>query len=203
MDNTHDELFTRFQYANGTLKNKFGIEDRTKLRELDYVESAQNGIALLQLKPVISDLSFLRKIHKILFGELYEWAGVYRDYNLTKGSTTFLEPAFFATATSEINRLLTGIYEHGDPLLNYAKVLDAINNLHPFREGNGRSIRLFLQIFAANNGDYLDYSNNDSQIIEALASADIKGIAGLLTLEKIATTDDAFADIAKKRLSGR
>jgi cell filamentation protein len=70
-DNTC-EWFSHSQYPNGTLKNKFGIQDRDQLRQLEYEESVQNALVLLQIKSDIKDVRSLSHIHKILFGELYK-----------------------------------------------------------------------------------------------------------------------------------
>ena len=54
-----DEWFHRFQYPNGTLKNKFDIQNHDQLQKLEYEESAQNALALLQIRPDIKDISSL------------------------------------------------------------------------------------------------------------------------------------------------
>lgn len=197
-----DEWFHRFQYPNGTLKNKFDIQNHDQLQKLEYEESAQNALALLQIRPDIKDISSLENIHKVLFGEIYSWAGEYREYDLHKGTTTFLEPNFFEMAAYAINESLKKLYHVNNvKIREYADLTDKLNNLHPFREGNGRSARLFLQIFAANNGDYLNYSRNDSEMIKALSNANIDKIASMLKLSKFGSPEKAFDEIIINRMN--
>jgi cell filamentation protein len=121
---------------------------------------------------------------------------------LYKGETTFLEPHFFEMAIYDINGALSNLcHVRNATTREYAEVLDRLNNLHPFREENGRAARLFLQIFAANNGDYLSYSRHDSEMIQTLSEADIDKIASMLALSKIESLKKAYDEVAMQRLN--
>ncbi len=66
---------------------------------------------------------------------------------------------------------------------DYAFLLDRLNYLHPFREGNGRSSKLFLQAFAANHGQVIDYPRSNKELIIAQNNADINQIARLIKVK--------------------
>ncbi len=92
------QLIQRFEYSNGTLKNKLHEFNQTKLAQIEYRRAAYVGARILNdSRLVINDFTDLQRIHYLLFSWLYEWAGQVRDYNLSKGDTTFLPVNFFTT----------------------------------------------------------------------------------------------------------
>lgn len=68
---------------------------------------------------------------------------------------------------------------------DYAQLMDLLNYMHPFREGNGRSTRLFLQCYAANHNQCIVYPLNNDDLIQALTGANVPEIARLIKVEKI------------------
>lgn len=75
---TDQELFDRFKYPNGTLKNKRGITDATELARLEFQMVNANMVALLQHAaqfPRIETIDQLTVVHRFLFDDLYAWAG--------------------------------------------------------------------------------------------------------------------------------
>ncbi|MCF1798062.1 Fic family protein [Lactobacillus mulieris] len=187
-------------YPNGTLKNKLSITDQTRLSHIEMTQVAKRTNMFLKSKPKINSLNDLALIHKFLFGSLYDWAGKYRKGNMYKGNTEFMEHERFDFATISIDKQLNRVKQIAKPTSkDYAELLDSINYMHPFREGNGRSTRLFLQALAANHGQFLDYSRHDKELIEAEHSADIDKLAQLITVENHKTEIDAFEAIKKAR----
>lgn len=116
-----------------------------------------------------------------MFGWLYNWAGQIRNYELTKGETEFLEYSRIKFGIEEIDEKMKQLASKKE-LANtdYAFLLDRLNYLHPFREGNGRSSKLFLQAFAANHGQVIDYPRSNKDLITAQNNADINQIADLI-----------------------
>lgn len=174
----------KFLYPNGTLKNKLNITDAAELAQKEYLGSAVRALAFLRENKKITSVEDLKKIHQIMFGWLYNWAGQIRDYELTKGDTEFLEYTRIKFGIEEIDekiKQLTAKKELVDT--DYAFLLDRLNYLHPFREGNGRSSKLFLQALAANHNQVIDYPRSNKELIMAQNNADINRIAQLIKVK--------------------
>lgn len=168
-------------YPNGVLINKLKIHDAKELEAVEFEESAVAAIKILQNKPKITDISQLAKLHKLMFYKLYDWAGIYRQGNFQKNGYEFFDYRRFDFAEMDINDLLES--QKNKKVLSafdYAQLLDLINYMHPFREGNGRSTRLFLQCYAANHQQIINYPKNNEQMIVAQSNADIDAIAELI-----------------------
>lgn len=69
---------------------------------------------------------------------------------------------------------------------NYASLIDKINFFHPFREGNGRSTRIFLQLLALEHGQAIDYPLTNEAMIVAENEADVAKIALLMKVKALA-----------------
>lgn len=185
-DEVHDTEWYRkkFLYPNGTLKNKLNITDAAELAQKEYLGSAVRALAFLRENKKIASVEDLKKIHQIMFGWLYDWAGQIRDYELIKGDTEFLEYTRIKFGIEEIDekiKQLTAKKELANT--DYAFLLDRLNYLHPFREGNGRSSKLFLQALAANHNQVIDYPRSNKELIIAQNNADINQIAQLIKVE--------------------
>lgn len=171
---TDEELKAYFLYPNGTLRNKLNLQDADTLSTVEFQTVACNAVWLLDHGYLIKDMDDFAKIHRFLFSALYSWAGHYRSYYLTKGSTDFMPPAAFDTAITNINQQLNVIKTSVKPTVGqYVHLLDSLNYLHPFREGNGRTTRLFIQLLAANHQQYIDFRHQDTEIIQALNESDL------------------------------
>ncbi|ADQ59221.1 putative cell division protein [Lactobacillus amylovorus GRL 1112] len=68
---------------------------------------------------------------------------------------------------------------------DYAQLMDLLNYMHPFREGNGRSTRLFLQCHAVNHGQYIIFPLTNDNLIQALTDVDVAKIAKLIKIENV------------------
>lgn len=171
-------------YSNSVLKNKLHIHDAAELEKKENELSARNALFLLQKKPQIKDINDLKKIHQFLFDELYDWAGKYRPGNFSKNGYQFFDFTRFDFAEKDINSML---HKHPKTTLlsakDYAELLDAINFMHPFREGNGRSCKIFLSAYAANHGQMIDYPRKNEEMIQAQSEANIDKIAKLIKVE--------------------
>lgn len=181
---TVSDWISKTLYSNDVLKNKLHIHDAAELGKKENELSARNALFLLQKKPQIKDINDLKKIHQFLFGELYDWAGKYRPGNFSKNGYQFFDFTRFDFAEKDINSML---HKHPKttPLSakDYAELLDAINFMHPFREGNGRSCKIFLSAYAANHGQMIDYPRKNEEMIQAQNEANIDQIAKLTKVE--------------------
>lgn len=165
--------------GTNVLKNKLDIHDTNELYEeernlsnLRAEELIMNG---LPDKPTF-DFAYIKKIHKYLFQDVYDWAGKVRTVDIAKGN---LFCRCFAI-DAEANRIFTEL-KHDKYLsdLNigtFAKKLAyyfaEINALHPFREGNGRTQREFIRQLAFQNNYFLSYRGitKDEMITASVAS---------------------------------
>lgn len=170
------------------LKNRFGIQDSSTLKEIEADVSAIRQNDLLS-NPVRGrfTVTHLCKIHRCLLGDIYAFAGHFRREDIMEGTTRFL-------AHGRIKPQLTQLL-HELKLENYLLDFDfeglidrsayyfaELNYIHPFREGNGRATREFMRQLYALNGYEVNWS---SVTTEALLSAmevsvfdtgDLKGI---------------------------
>ena len=159
------------------LKNKLNIRDPETLEE---AERNITALRILELKqnPPKGKLTFkyFQKLHKQIFGDIYEWAGKVRNVNIAKGNM-FCDCRFIEDMMEELfSELEKENYlqpcdteEMADRLAYY---LSEINALHPFREGNGRTKRLFIEILAERAGYEVDFSEvSAEEMVEASAKA--------------------------------
>lgn len=162
-------------YPNSSvLINKLNIRNQDDLsvaeREITSVKLAyakQNPI------PGHFNLEHLKSIHKFLFSDIYHWAGELRHVNISKGNQFCLSQNLEAYANGIFSQLreenfLVGCTDIA-PRLSY--YLSEINVLHPFREGNGRAQRLFIEYLAENAGYHVNFSDVSSKEM-IIASAD-------------------------------
>lgn len=142
------------------LENKFGITDAAELARVEERISKQNALELftsgrLEKLPA-GKFSTLAEIHKVLFGKIYDFAGKLRTVNLAKGYFRFASALYLVEAVAQIENM---------PQKNFDEIVEKyveMNVAHPFREGNGRSMRIWLDhIFKAELGIVVDWSRVD------------------------------------------
>ena len=165
-----------FVEGDEVLENKLNIIDPTKLKEIEEALVAREGMCIIEedLRPDAYDFAFLKYLHRRLFGKIYSFAGQVRTVNIAKmgSNIPFCYADFIEQEAERIfvelrrRNFLVGLLrdEFADSLAELAMDLNA---LHPFREGNGRTIRLYLQLLSRNAGYSLDYAKaSREQIIE-------------------------------------
>ena len=144
------------------LENKLGITDSAQLaREEERIskkkaaELFENGI-LDTLKAGSFDA--LKSIHKYLFEDIYDFAGKVRTVNIAKGNFRFAPVMYLDAALANIDKM---------PQNTFDKIIEKyveMNIAHPFREGNGRSGRIWLDlIFKTELGMVVDWSKVDKE----------------------------------------
>ncbi len=162
---------------NGVLKNKLGIKDEAALKT---AEREITAMWLLRLKeePIKGkfDLAHLKRIHRRMFSDIYPWAGSCRSVDISKGNV-FCRAMFIETYAAELfgklaeeNMLVTADPDTVPDRLAY--YLSEINVLHPFREGNGRTQRLFIEYLGSVSGVHVDFSDvTPEEMVHASADA--------------------------------
>jgi cell filamentation protein len=152
--------------VTGVLRNKAGVTDHNMLTLVETGATAKRANELKEKPFKIKDSSDLLKIHKHLFQDIYEWAGKTRVVEISKGGTPFFPVKRFHMGFSHIDTLISEyrlIAPQDKPELTHklAGILDTVNYLHPFREGNGRTQREFLRLLALEKGLTLDLNPPD------------------------------------------
>ena len=126
------------------LQNKLGITDPSELARVEEKISKQKAISLFQtglLKTFeVGTFKGLSEIHKYLFEDIYEFAGKLRTVNIAKGSFRFAPVIYLEAALSNIDKMPQSTFD--EIIEKYVEM----NVAHPFREGNGRSTRIWLDL---------------------------------------------------------
>jgi cell filamentation protein len=182
-----DPDYTYTDPKTGVLRNLANVAD---FDTLIFIESGAvtKRIAELQQNPIkIKNSSTLLNIHKHLFQDVYQWAGKIRTVEISKGGKPFFPLSHFHNAFKFIDSLIEEyrkIDQKDKQQLAHklAKILDHINYLHPFREGNGRTQREFIRLLAKEKGLLLNLNPPDNvDIYERYMSGTINGNVELLT----------------------
>lgn len=189
MSNNYSYLDHDYHYIDpktGVMRNKAGITDDELLT---FVESGAVSKRANELKekPIkIRDTETLLEIHRYLFQDIYEWAGKVRTVEISKSGTQFFSLGYFHRAFPFIDNLIAEFRAIDDGnrtalARKLAEILDHINYLHPFREGNGRTQREFLRSLALDKGLDLNLNPPDNMdVYERYMAGTINGDIPLL-----------------------
>lgn len=149
------------------LINKLGIRDEALLARTEsaYVLAKASYLELHPL-PGKFDLAHYQSIHRFLFSDLYEWAGELRKVDLSKKGTVFVPAAevercanAYFTRASQIDLSSMSAEETAFEL---ADLYSTLNMIHPFREGNGRTQRIYFRQWAGQLSLEIDFSKIDA-----------------------------------------
>lgn len=169
-------------YENTTvLKNKFDIRDEQQLDTLEQsITSMLIAKAAIDIPFENVDFEFYKNLHKYIFTDIYEWAGNVRKIDMSKKGTNFCSADKIEERGNAIfNRLRKNEYlkRYSDDefIVEFTDLYCELNYLHPFREGNGRTQRLFLSMLVDYLGKSLDFSEIDTDM---LMIATIKSVSG-------------------------
>lgn len=132
------------------LVNLLDIRDANILVEAETEFTAQRYRTYEPTALSISDFSFahLKKLHYQLFQDLYDWAGKVRDVDISKGNTRFCTCSRIEAEAIKLFKIipsLPDVKSHSQRIEMVADLYCELNLLHPFREGNGRTQRLFFE----------------------------------------------------------
>jgi cell filamentation protein len=146
------------------LRNNFGATSAEMLADLEYVATAGRMVQWLCRSPHGIDGLDVRVLHRHLFADVYSWAGEYRTTELLRGEQGFVWRSAIAARMTRLHdaarSIVTSGASHDDPRLAYelARLYADYNQIHPFREGNGRTGALLLHTVAMACGRRLDFS---------------------------------------------
>lgn len=171
------------------LENKLGLTDSADLAREEERISKKKAVNLFDfaILKLLSDGTYktLAAIHKYLFEDIYDFAGEIRTVNLAKGNFRFAPLMYLQAALDNIDKM---------PQSNFDEIVDKyveMNIAHPFREGNGRSTRIWLDhILKTEIGKVIDWSKVDKEdYLLAMERSPIKDVE-IKVLLKGALTDE-------------
>lgn len=172
---------SKYCYENGTLINKFHTDNKEilKLKEIKYsvtrIAEIENAIAnedeefLKNFRHMNYVTNYLN-IHKYIFGDIYDFAGEIRDEAIHKtnepffpGVTPFCYPSFIF---DNLRDLLSKMHNHIQRIKTREELIKflvsyyiEINMVHPFREGNGRTLRTYMKLFVHEVNEILPFED--------------------------------------------
>lgn len=158
---------------NGVFFNKLGITDEKALAGAEYQITARKAAAWpLQECKTPFNLRRLKETHQFLFEDVYDWAGKVRTVPSKKrhpggtGLSTFEAPEkivlAWAALESKIILFQQSYVSQSDQINELTAIFIEANRIHPFPEGNGRSLQLFMKEFGASLNIDLDFSRVDT-----------------------------------------
>ena len=159
-----------------TLENKLGISDSVELAKAEEKISKKRAIELFE-SGYLNNLEAgtfqsLSQIHKYLFDSIYDFAGQIRTVNIAKGNFRFAPVMYLEAALENIEKMPQSTYD--EIIEKYVEM----NIAHPFREGNGRSTRIWLDLILKKElGQVVDWSLVDKEdYLSAMERSPIKDI---------------------------
>ena len=171
------------------LENKLAITNSAELAREEERISKRKAVELFESgaldKLVPGRFTSLQAIHKALFEDIYDFAGELRTVNLAKGNFRFAPLMYLEAALANIDKMPQSTFD--EIIEKYVEM----NIAHPFREGNGRSTRLWLdQMLKAGIGQVVDWSKVDKEdYLLAIERSPIKDVE-IKVLLKAALTDE-------------
>ena len=171
------------------LENKLGLTSSAELARMEEQLSKKKAVLLFE-KRILDSLpagkfSTLQAIHRYLFEDIYEFAGEIRKVNMAKGNFRFAPLMYLDAALENIDKM---------PQSDFDEIIEKyveMNIAHPFREGNGRSARIWLDhMLKQEIGRVIDWSKVDKEdYLLAMERSPVKDIE-IKYLLKNALTDE-------------
>ena len=171
------------------LENKLGLTSSAELARMEEQLSKKKAVLLFE-KGILDSLpagkfSTLQAIHRYLFEDIYEFAGEIRKVNMAKGNFRFAPLMYLDAALENIDKM---------PQSDFDEIIEKyveMNIAHPFREGNGRSARIWLDhMLKQEIGKVIDWSEVDKEdYLLAMERSPVKDIE-IKYLLKNALTDE-------------
>lgn len=161
-------MVDRYLYPDiPVLKNKLDIKDEKTLDLVEAEQSRANMMLLYEQGLQHFSADSLCFIHRFLFGDIYEWAGQYRVINIEKREELLAGRSVWYSNDEEIPHDLDTVFQtiykipwdslpKADFVQELARCFSKIWQIHPFREGNTRTVVMMLTLFVESHGYYMD-----------------------------------------------
>lgn len=182
------------------LENKLGIKSSVELANAEEKISKKKALQLFELglldKMQAGTFDSLSAIHKYLFDEIYDFAGQIRNVNIAKGNFRFAPLMYLNAAIENIEKM---------PQSNFDEIIAKyieMNIAHPFREGNGRSTRIWLDLILKTElGKVVDWSKVDKEdYLLAMERSPIKDVEIKVLLKNALTNKINDRDVYMKSI---
>jgi cell filamentation protein len=190
MRNNYDYIDPDYTYTDpktGVLRNLADLSDSDGLLFFESAAVIKRSKELETQPITIQNAETLLDIHRYLFQDVYDWAGQKRTVEISKQGKPFFLTAYFEKGFTYIDTLLAD-YRKIDRTdksrlaRHLAILLDSINYLHPFREGNGRTQREYIRVLALEKGYTLNLNPPDNlDVYERYMAGTIEGDIEKLT----------------------
>lgn len=157
-----------YSYSGSTvLKNVLNIRDNQQLEHAE-IKITSAAAETLEFHAPPYDYSYLKALHRHLFQNIYSWAGEERSTDISKGTTRFCTATRIAPeAKKAFTKLRNAQWftniPRDDLVIAIAEFYSDLNMLHPFREGNGRTLRVLFEHIIINTGYEIDWSSITQQ----------------------------------------
>ena len=164
------------------LVNKLGIRDEKRLSEVEAQITFAKAV-MLEETPIDDDFGFkhFKKIHEFLLCDLYEWAGQVRTVDISKKRTKFLDAASIESIGAKcFAKVKDGYFENlsfDEFVKRIAEFYNDVNYIHPFREGNGRTQRIYFTQLIRHYGYDINFADVDT---DELMIATIQASSGVM-----------------------
>ena len=174
------------------LENKLGLDSSADLAREEERISKKKAAELFESGTLdlleAGKFSALRAIHKYLFEDIYEFAGEIRTVNLAKGNFRFAPVMYLEAALENIDKMPQNTFD--EIIEKYVEM----NIAHPFRDGNGRSTRIWLDLLLKTEiGRVVDWSKVDKEdYLMAMERSPVKDIE-IKHVLKAALTDETYS----------
>ena len=180
------------------LENKLGITNSAELAREEERISKKKAVWLFESGRLfalsVGTFAALKEIHKSLFEDIYEFAGSLRSVNLAKGNFRFAPVMYLEAAIANIEKMPQSTYD--EIIEKYVEM----NIAHPFREGNGRATRIWLDLMLKNRiGQVVDWSRVDKvDYLLAMERSPIKDVEIKVLLKSALTGETDSREIFMK-----
>jgi len=180
---TFDGYFTQ---QDDVLENKLGITDPDQLKQAEAAIVAVRTNEILQNPPKGKmDYFYLKQLHHKLFSDIYHFAGMTRTVDIAKGGSAFCYVQFLEDEQrrifAEVRRNFSEKMEKTAFVSHLVALSADLNALHPFREGNGRTLRLYYTLLAQRFGFTIAYDEVEPEKMMLAEIQAFRGDFALLT----------------------
>lgn len=171
--------------ATGVLRNKLGLTRWEELKQAEalavrvkWPDSINTTVGKVEFyknrcfrdptrSPAYFSVRIIYYIHESLFSTIYDWAGAFRTIPISRADE---KPCFNAcpeTLEAQVGEAIRNAIDDPDFLANIGRHYTELNYQHPFREGNGRTQKVFFSALAQVNGAFLDWTRVEKEPYEA------------------------------------